>query len=198
MARIGRPIFRRHETYVAVKPIKLTANDTIKKGEVVDLPIHRLRSLYQRRRIGPKGHPWTKAMLKADFFPKLTVKAEAGSAPFVDRFPVRIGEIEDITVEAFTEWVGQAMGAMDIDREVGDLCETAMHAILDHMIANKPPQSLDWPALLEMEDDSAPADIPEAGTEPTKTGKKWGFEGVEETWKTKKAATEWLAAQHAE
>lgn len=124
MARIGRPIFRRNETYVAVKPIRLTSTETIKKGAVVDLPIHRLRSLYMRRRIGPKGHPWTKAMIKADFFPKLTVP--------------------------------------------------------------------------ETTEEEIPADLlPEAGTAPVKDGKAWGFEGIEETWKTKKAAVAWLEAQHA-
>ncbi len=125
MARIGRPIFRRNETYVAVKPIRLTSTDTIKKGAVVDLPIHRLRSLYMRRRIGPKGHPWTKAMIKADFFPKLSVPE---------------------------------------------------------------------PTEPELKADQ----LPEAGTDPVKNDKKkWGFEGIEETFKTKKAAVAWLEAQHA-
>ena len=63
--RIGRPIFRRSDTHVAVRPIRLTPKDTIEPGQPVKLRGHQMRSLYLRRKIGPKDHPWTLQALKS-------------------------------------------------------------------------------------------------------------------------------------
>ena len=69
MPRIARPLYRRHAEYVAVKPIRTHTNSVIKPGEDVKLRPHQMRSLYQRRRIGPKGHAWTEQALKQKGFP---------------------------------------------------------------------------------------------------------------------------------
>lgn len=64
--RVHRPLFRRHYEFVAVRPIRLTRQDVIQPGETIDperFRLYHLRSLYQRRRIGVKGTPWTEAML---------------------------------------------------------------------------------------------------------------------------------------
>ena len=70
--RVGRPIFRRKETQVAVRPIRLSREETVEAGTVMNDLVrpHHLRSLYNRRRIGPEGHPWTEAMLANDGFYK--------------------------------------------------------------------------------------------------------------------------------
>ena len=64
--RVGRPIFRRNVDYVAVRPIKLNGTTTLEPGTPVtreQFRLHHLKSLYLRRRIGPKDHPWTIEML---------------------------------------------------------------------------------------------------------------------------------------
>lgn len=71
MARVGRPIFKRHEIYVALRRIRLSTDDYLEPGDVVDLPTYRLKHLYNRRRIGPRGHPWTEqALAVGDGYPK--------------------------------------------------------------------------------------------------------------------------------
>lgn len=77
MARIGRPIYKRHFEYVAVRPIRLNNNTVIEPGKDVKLRPHQMRSLYLRRRIGPKGHPWTEHALKTKGFPSEAPKAGA-------------------------------------------------------------------------------------------------------------------------
>ena len=76
MSRAPRPLFRRTDratgkpiVYIAVKPIMTGSKATIQPGEEVKLRPHQLRSLYQRRRIGPKGHPWTEQALQSKGFP---------------------------------------------------------------------------------------------------------------------------------
>lgn len=62
--RANRPIFRRRGQYVAVRPIRLSADHVVKPGEDVShLKEFHLRNLYRRRRIGFAGDPWTEAML---------------------------------------------------------------------------------------------------------------------------------------
>ena len=63
--RPSRPIFRHNVKYVAVRPVKLTSKVTLAPGEPVDLRPHRLRSLFNRKRIGPVDHPWTDWALEA-------------------------------------------------------------------------------------------------------------------------------------
>lgn len=76
MPRVARPLFRRTDretgeplVYIAVKPIMTGSKSTIQPGEEVNLRPHQLRSLYQRRRIGPKGHAWTEQALSTKGFP---------------------------------------------------------------------------------------------------------------------------------
>ena len=84
MPRVAQPIFRRGLTYVAVRPIRMTRGTTVEPGTVIDLPNYRLRSLHLRRKIGPKGHPWTEYAIKAAKASAKTVKptvsAEAAAA----------------------------------------------------------------------------------------------------------------------
>ena len=77
MAKIGRPIFKRHLEYVAVRRIRLSSKEFIEPGEDVKLRTHQMRSLYSRRRIGVKGHPWTERALKCEGFPKSYAPEEA-------------------------------------------------------------------------------------------------------------------------
>lgn len=66
MAATRRELFRPGYDFVAVRPIRLTAKETIQPGTKLDNSKFRgyhLRSLYQRRRIGVAGSPWTLAML---------------------------------------------------------------------------------------------------------------------------------------
>lgn len=68
--RVSRPPFRRGLVYVAVRRLRLSSATVLEPGEMVDLPNHRLRRLLKRRRIGPKGHPWTEHWLaRPDGFP---------------------------------------------------------------------------------------------------------------------------------
>lgn len=76
MARSARPLFRRFnretgepQIYIAVRSISTGTDSSIQPGEDVNLRPHQLRSLYQRRRIGPKGHPWTEQALASKGFP---------------------------------------------------------------------------------------------------------------------------------
>lgn len=64
--RPARPKFRRHETQVVVRPIRLSSTERIEPGVRLDstkFRRHHLRALHRRRRIGPMGHPWTEFML---------------------------------------------------------------------------------------------------------------------------------------
>ena len=98
MAKVGRPVFKRGLEYVAVRPIKLTSKHTVEPGQLVNLPTYRLRSLYQRRRVGPKGHPWTQQALASEGFPLPFITdtvdpAEPDEPPkFEDQLPITTRE----------------------------------------------------------------------------------------------------------
>ena len=61
MALPRRRLFRRGLTYVAVKRIRLSADDYIEAGKQLDniFPTWRLKSWYRRGFIGIKDDPWT-------------------------------------------------------------------------------------------------------------------------------------------
>lgn len=79
--KAARPLFKRKAKYVAIRPTKIKG-EVVQPGEDVDLRQHHLRSLYQRRRIGIKGHPWTEAVLETKGFPK-SIISEDPPAPEV-------------------------------------------------------------------------------------------------------------------
>lgn len=62
-----RPIFRRNQTFVVVKPIRVTSEETIAKGTEVSVKegnaVYRLKRWYKRGWIGPKDHAWTEYQL---------------------------------------------------------------------------------------------------------------------------------------
>lgn len=94
--RAPRPIFKRHYEYVAVRPIKRSRDHIIQPGESVDgLRQHHLRDLFRRRRIGPKGHPWTEAMLATDGFyrPEISGGKEAEVASENNPAPEKKSEL---------------------------------------------------------------------------------------------------------
>ena len=67
MARYFQGIFRRHDTYVVVRPIKVGADKTLAPGSEIsrkDFRVHRLQHWHRRRMIGAKGSPWVDEMLK--------------------------------------------------------------------------------------------------------------------------------------
>lgn len=61
-------LFKRHNKFVVVKPIRLTANDTLEVGTVIDMETHsvkffQLRLWFRRRRIGTKDSEWVNQIL---------------------------------------------------------------------------------------------------------------------------------------
>ena len=79
MARVSRPLFKRNVDYVAVRRIRTGPDSYIEPGEPVTGKTHKMRWWYQRRRIGPAGHPWTEQALESEGLPK---------AFFVEKTPV--------------------------------------------------------------------------------------------------------------
>lgn len=65
--RPAKPRFNINDTYVAVRPIRISATKRIEPGEEVNslLSRHGLRRRAKIRAVGPKGHPWTVYMLAA-------------------------------------------------------------------------------------------------------------------------------------
>ena len=61
-----RHTFRRGDEFVAVKILRLASTTTMEPGTRLDkskFRLHHLRSLYDRRRIGKVGDPWTEEQL---------------------------------------------------------------------------------------------------------------------------------------
>lgn len=61
-----KPLARRSDTLVAVRPIKLGGNEAIDVGDVIeagDYPAHRKSFWWRLGWVGPKGHPWTERQL---------------------------------------------------------------------------------------------------------------------------------------
>lgn len=68
--RAARPLFkpRAQLVYVVVRPTRVASNAVLPPGTELkfgEYPRFRLKSLYQRRRIGAKGDAWTEYMLEA-------------------------------------------------------------------------------------------------------------------------------------
>ena len=64
--RIRQPTFRRGAPYVAVRPIKVSADTVINPGEKIDPTFFRrfhMMTMHRRRLIGIEGDEWTKEML---------------------------------------------------------------------------------------------------------------------------------------
>ena len=61
--RLTQPIFKRGMRFTVVRPIRLSRDTVLQPGDSVGLREAHARSLYQRRRIGPEGSAWTKAMI---------------------------------------------------------------------------------------------------------------------------------------
>jgi hypothetical protein len=67
--RPPRPLFQRAADYVVVRPFSIGVDQAgdMQPGKAIPagtFPAHRLRGWHRRRRIGPKGHPWTEWMLR--------------------------------------------------------------------------------------------------------------------------------------
>ena len=88
MARIPRPLYKRHKTYVAVRTIRMGGDNYIQPGQVVKLRDFHMRSLHRRRRIGEQDHPWTVAMLKAHGFYRPEISGDVEEPPKLE--PVKI------------------------------------------------------------------------------------------------------------
>ena len=61
-------MFRRHNKFVVVKPVHLTANETLEVGTVIDMKKgnirwFQLRLWFKRRRIGTEGSEWVKQII---------------------------------------------------------------------------------------------------------------------------------------
>ena len=174
MAKVGRPIFRRGLEYVAVRPIKMTSKHTVKPGEPVNLPIHRLRSFYQRRRIGPKGHPWTEQSLKNNGFPLAYVTdkvapVEPDKPPkFEDQLPITTPEKTVITEDDLRRFVV----TVSADFAYDDLSDDQKQQVLGRLIETIEPP------------------------EPVKLGSQWGYPDVtDEKFRSKKKAKAWYLEQ---
>jgi len=73
-------IFRSHNEFTVVRPIKLSTTENLEMGDQIDKSLFRLfhlKSLYNRRKIGVKDAPWTISMLenpeKSNFKPELSI-----------------------------------------------------------------------------------------------------------------------------
>lgn len=65
-----RPIFRRFDTFVVVRPLRLSSKVILKPGKKIsykDYPTYRLRNWYQRGRLAKAGCAWAEAILKGRF-----------------------------------------------------------------------------------------------------------------------------------
>ena len=61
-------LFKRHSEFVVVKPIQLTANETLEVGTVIDMrkgniKWFQLRLWFRRRKIGTRGSEWVNQIL---------------------------------------------------------------------------------------------------------------------------------------
>lgn len=173
MAKVGRPIFRRGLEYVAVRPIKLTKTHTVEPGQPVTLPTYRLRSLYQRRRIGPKGHPWTEQSLKNNGFPLGYVTDMVDSdlpTKFEDQLPITTPEKTVITEDDLRRFVA----TVSADFAYDDLSDDQKQQALGRFI-----ESIEPP-------------------EPIKLGSQWGYPDItKEKFRSKKKAKAWYIEQKA-
>lgn len=184
MARIPRPLFRRWERgtgkpmiYVAVKPIMTGSKATIEPGEEVNLRPHQLRSLYQRRRIGPKGHPWTEQALKSKGFPHPFITdnvepAEPDEPPkFEDQLPITTAEKTVITEDDLRRFVATVSADFAYDDLSDDQKQQALGRLIE---AIEPP-------------------------EPVKVGSQWAYPDVtDEKFRSKKKAKAWYVENQKE
>lgn len=210
-----RPPFRRGVPYIAIRPIRLTSKVVLEPGEKVDLPSHRLRSLFQRRRVGPAGHPWTEAMLGTEGFPTdwySTDKAEGAvewpllwPATRVVQIPEHnmiflVAELAEVVDEAYEEsGIDQTFVTdSEEDREiVHDAFVATIKAELDDMLVEDD-ETPDDAGVQEPEDVQEPEQPVEAAEkpEPVKVGSQWTIPGLtEEKFTSKKKALAWLEAE---
>lgn len=130
-SRVGRPIFRRKLEYVAVRPLRLGSNLVLQPGDRVDDKVrpHHLRSLYQRRKIGPVGHGWTEAMLESKGFnrPEITGtrKSKPKSEPKIEKVGNAKWSVEGTdeifrTKKAAKAWVDAREAFLDKCEEEND------------------------------------------------------------------------------
>ena len=188
MARgIHREIFKRHNEFIVVRPLKITKAYSLEPGDVIDKSKFRtfhLRSLYQRRRIGVLGSPWAVAMLKdldnAHARPEVTgTKKE-----LTPIFPGYMDEVQKIgsttiSINDFTE-LALACSELTVD-DWNELDEFEMDEFYTAAEAR----------LLKAQEEDDPADVKKP--EITKDeNNKWVIEGYpDEVFKTKKAAAQW-------
>ena len=82
MPRVARPLFRRDMDLVVVRPTKISGKVREPGFELEGVRLHIRQHLYQRRRVGPKGHPWTDMLLLGEFdgkFPPVNFEAPASA-----------------------------------------------------------------------------------------------------------------------
>lgn len=210
MARIARPTFKRHLEYVAIKRIRLRADEYIEPGEDVKLRQHHLRSLYSRRRIGPKGHPWTEHVLKVRGFPALNISpaavaavdAEPVPAAFEDGFPITTENGVVITGEDFAAFLLENSDAADLAEMSDDQKQIALGEMVVAVESDLGATDEDYDQDDDGDEEDAgsddDADDRDDEIKPEKVGSQWGFPGLtDEKFKTKKAARAWLEAQTA-
>ena len=66
LVRQRKPRFRRAMTWVAVRPVRMSAKEFFNPGDTLPaLRRHYLQYLWRRNCIGPKGDPWTAYMLQS-------------------------------------------------------------------------------------------------------------------------------------
>lgn len=202
MARTARPLFRRIDrqtgkpiVYIAVKPISTGSESSIQPGEIVNLRPHQLRSLYQRRRIGPEGHPWTEQALASKGFPLPFVSDNPPTnvETFEDGFPITTDTGATIDAAMFADFVSNRSGDMNALAEMDD---NAKQEMLGEMVAE-----LDAPAAQALaaaenggSSDETPAEA--SPVEPVKIGSQWGFPDLTtKKFSSKKKANQWLDDQ---
>lgn len=154
MARITRPSFRYRADYVAVRPIRLSASTVIQPGEELSkyhVRMHQKISLWQRRRIGVKGCPWTEYMLlhSGDTYARPEVAAKV--CPTTDQHPPAAEPVTSIEADnsasAINETEDDAAAGVNVrkianrkwtvdDPQGGELIFTSKKAALAHLAEN--------------------------------------------------------------
>lgn len=214
MPRIARPIFRRHADYVAIRDIRTHSKSVIKAGEDVKLRPHQMRTLYQRRRIGLKGHPWTEQALTRQGFPRPFVTPPrpkpAQVDTFAEGFPITTESGAVIDAAMFGDFVAtqtgdiQVLAGMDADQKqimlgemVAQLDAPASQAILAAQnggTAAKPEIGAEDAG----EDEKGNSDSAGEAGGPVRIKSQWGFPDLtKQKFSSKKKAAAWLQEQTA-
>ena len=143
-------IFRRHNKFVVVRTIHLTANDTLEVGTVIDMKRgnvkwFQLRLWFRRRKIGTLDSPWANAMLKGHRRPE---RGSIGKQPDIDT----TSDIQNLakTLSAVAEQKGEELIGLETEEGAKELSGVKVDKPADSTVE---PSNEQEPASTEPETD---------------------------------------------